>query len=295
MAGVSQVFSRLQLNIKAALASGALAMATLPLTGHAKRLLQHLYAHLIAPLGPAKSDWRRLVFVPYGALHYMPFGLLHDGGQYLIEKHEVVVLPAATLAARPGPRQKPGALILAHSRGGSLPQTQAEAIMVRRILGGLIYAENDASKSVLRAAATQVLHIAAHGHFRADQPDLSYLELADGQVYTDDLLQQDLNYELVTLSACETGRAQSTGGELIGLGRGFLYAGAGALVMSLWPVVDNTTLQVMEGMYRALQAGQSKSAALRAGQQQLLFENNQLHPAFWGAFQLIGDACPLTS
>jgi CHAT domain-containing protein len=138
--------------------------------------------------------------------------------------------------------------------------------------------------------------VAAHGQHRLDQPDLSYLELADGQLYADDLLQQDLSYELVTLSACETGRAVvAADEELIGIGRGLLYAGAGALILSLWQVADTpTTLTFMERLYRSLHAGSSKAAALREAQLSILEQDRQLHPAFWGAFQFIGDPQPLS-
>jgi CHAT domain-containing protein len=140
-----------------------------------------------------------------------------------------------------------------------------------------------------------VLHIAAHGEHRLDQPDLSYIQLADGQLYTDDLLQHDLSYELVTLSACETGRANVAGGdELIGLGRGFLYAGASALIASMWQVADHSTLGLMQHLYRALSAGESKAAALRSAQLAALHQSTQSHPAFWGPFQLVGDASPLS-
>jgi CHAT domain-containing protein len=139
------------------------------------------------------------------------------------------------------------------------------------------------------------LHIAAHGEHRLEQPDLSYIQLADGQLYTDDVLQQDLSYELVTLSGCETGRASvAAGDELIGLGRGFLYAGAGALVASLWQVVDTSAVVLMEHMYRELLSGASKAAALRNAQRAVLATDPHCHPAFWGAFQLVGDANPLS-
>jgi len=114
--------------------------------------------------------------------------------------------------------------------------------------------------------------------------------------YADDILQQDMSYELVTLSACETGRMNvAASEELIGLGRGFLYAGAGALLVSLWQVADTSTLNFMEYMYRALYRGVSKSAAIREAQHFLLYEDASLHPAFWGAFQLIGNDRPLSS
>jgi CHAT domain-containing protein len=177
-----------------------------------------------------------------------------------------------------------------------LPNTQVEAQIVQRLFGGRICSNEAANRAALQSPPTQILHIAAHGHHRLDQPDLSYLQLADGQLYADDVLQQDLSYELVTLSACETGRAKvAADEELIGIGRGFLYAGAGALLLSLWRVADDSTLWIMEWMYSALRGGASKAAALREAQIMFLSEHRDVHPAFWGAFQLIGDPSPLST
>ena len=211
-------------------------------------------------------------------------------------KRQVVVLPAAGLATRRGPRRPSGALALAHSWDGRLPQTTAEARLVGGLFGGQVHCDDAARRAALQAAPTQILHIAAHGEHRLDQPDLSYIQLADGQLYADDLLQQDLSYELVTLSACETGRANvAAGDELIGLGRRVLYAGAGALVVSLWRVADDSTVALMEQLYRALRDGASKAAALRQAQCAAIQGARSLHPAFWGAFQLIGDPGPLST
>ena len=169
--------------------------------------------------------------------------------------------------------------------------------MVQQLFGGDLYIDEAASRKTLQRPPTQILHIAAHGEHRLDQPDLSYLHLADGQLYTDDLLQEDLSYELVTLSGCETGRANVTASdELIGLGRGVLYAGAGALIVSQWRVADDSTLNFMKRMYKSLRNdNKSKAAALSEAQRSLIAENRQAHPAFWGAFQLIGNADPLSS
>jgi CHAT domain-containing protein len=101
---------------------------------------------------------------------------------------------------------------------------------------------------------------------------------------------------LVTLSACETGRARvAAGEELIGLGRGFLYAGAGSLILSLWPVADATTVGFMQHLYHLLRSGATKASAMRETQRRLLADNVELHPAFWGAFQLVGHAGRLSS
>lgn len=292
---IDQLLAQLRLNLGAALKAGPHAPATRGLTALAQRILRRLYDQLIQALEHRMRMRRRLVIVPYGALHYLPFHLLHSGADYLIEKYEVVILPSASLITRQVPARPSGALVLAHSWAGRLPQTQAEAQIVQRLFGGQVYSDHAARRTLLRAAPAQVLHIVAHGEHRLDQPELSYIQLADGQLYTDDLLQHDLSYELVTLSACETGRASVVAGdELIGLGRGMLYAGAGALIVSLWRVADTMTVDLMARMYQELRAGNSKAAALRSAQCAALHTNPQPHPAFWGAFQLVGDAGPLS-
>ncbi|MEO7912941.1 MAG: CHAT domain-containing tetratricopeptide repeat protein, partial [Roseiflexaceae bacterium] len=292
---IDQLQAQLRLNIGAALKAGPHAPAIRGLTALAQRILQRLYHELLKPLESRMRGHGRLVIVPYGSLHYLPFHLLHNGVAYLIEQYEVVILPAAGLITRRAPVRSSGALVLAHSWDGRLPQTQAEAAIVQRLFSGQVYSDRAACRTLLRDAPVQVLHIVAHGEHRLDQPELSYIQLADGQLYTDDLLQLDLSYELVTLSACETGRSNVVAGdELIGLGRGVLYAGAGALVVSLWRVADAMTVNLMEHMYQHLHAGASKAAALRQAQCAALRTTPQPHPAFWGAFQLIGDASPLS-
>ena len=291
---LNNLVERWQINIAGALTMEPYAESTQKLTKHARRILQRLHAALIDPLDLGGNK-RRLIFVPYGILHFLPFHLLYDGNQYLIEKYETLILPAAGLATRPALKRAPGALALAHSWNGKLPHTTAEAKIVQKLFGGSIRTEEQANRAVLGESPVQILHIAAHGHHRLDQPDLSFLQLADGQLYADDVMQQDLSYELVTLSACETGRARiATSDDLIGIGRSFLYAGAGALVLSLWQVEDKSTLQLMERIYAALCAGASKPAAMRRAQLSLLAENQGLHPAFWGSFQVVGNANPLS-
>ena len=291
---LDQVVTQWQGNVAGALKMDPYGTGAHRQTLLAQRILQRLHTLLIQPLG-LEENKRRLVFVPYGILHFLPFHLLYDGNGYLIEKHEVLILPAAGLASRQSPKRSPGVLALAHSWDGKLPHTADEAQIVQKLFGGSIHAEEQAKRAALGATPVKILHIATHGQHRLDQPDLSFLQLADGQLYADDVLQQDLSYELVTLSACETGRARvMASDDLIGIGRSFLYAGAGALVLSLWHVGDEATLGLMERMYTFLQAGQSKAAAIREAQKFVLAENRDLHPAYWGAFQLVGNADPLS-
>src|SRR5262249_1714344 len=204
-ASVERLLTQLQSNIRSALDQDPQAPAARAL---AQRLLRQLHDALLQPLGERMAGRCRFVIVPYGLLHYLPFHLLRGASGYLIEDYEVVTLPAAGLITHPGPRQLAGARVVAHSANGHLPQVLAEAELVHGMFGGEVYRDAEADRTVFQAPPAQILHVASHAAFRLDQPDLSFIELADGQLLTDDLLQQDLGYELVTLSACETGRAQ---------------------------------------------------------------------------------------
>ena len=290
------LLAQLQANIDFALRLPPSATNQRTLLTVAQAISQRLYALLLKPLASRLEHCNRLTIVPYGILHYIPFHMLRSEHAYVVEMYETVVLPTASLITRHGPRRSPGARVLCHSWDGHIAQIHEEAKMIHALFGGAIHKENAATREQLSAEPLQILHIAAHGQQRLDQPDLSYIQLADGQLYTDDLLQNDLSYELVTLSACETGRVQvAARDEPIGLGRGLLYAGAGAIITSLWRIADESSTQLMQWLYRYLHAGYPKAAALRQAQLTLLANSEQLHPAFWAAFQLIGDPSPLQS
>lgn len=298
LGSIESLISKLQFEIKCALTmgtyKGARAIETSRLTLPTQLLLKQFYKNLLKPFEDALASADQIIIVPYGILHYLPFHLLHNGENYLIEKHDVYVLPAAGMVTAYVPKREPSALILGDTWNGHLPQALDEAKMAYQMLGGSFFGNDEITRHVLQATPGKVLHIAAHGEYRPDRPDLSYIYLGGNQIFADDLFQQDLSYELVTLSACETGRAKPVSGdELIGLSRGFLYAGAGALVGSMWRVADSLTIGLMEHFYRALRQGDSKVAALRTAQLSLLAEAPELHPAFWGAFQLWGNPDPI--
>ncbi len=121
--------------------------------------------------------------------------------------------------------------------------------------------------------------------------------LADGRLNAIDVFNLDLRAcELVTLSGCETGLAQISGGdEQVGLGRAFLAAGAHSLLISLWPVEDNATDELMQLFYQYLLRGESKAQALRLAQCALIQQTppGYDHPYFWASFRLVGDSGPL--
>ena len=137
------------------------------------------------------------------------------------------------------------------------------------------------------AASAGVVHLACHGQFRPDNPMFSALQLADGRLTVRDAYELRLSCSLVTLSACETGiHGLSPGDELVGLVRGFLAAGAPSLLVSLWPVDDETTAQFMRAFYAAWLAGSGLAEAHRSAQRSLLA--HAPHPFYWSPFVLYG-------
>ena len=93
---------------------------------------------------------------------------------------------------------------------------------------------------------------------------------------------------MVTLSACETGLGTVlTGDDVVGLTRGFLYAGASNIVASLWQVDDDATTMLMQNYYRRLDTGEPKRHALRHAQ--LATREKYPHPFFWAAFFITGN------
>lgn len=274
-----------------------------------RRLLHKLYELLVAPVAallPAPSGY--LTIVPYGPLHKFPFHALHDGTHFLVEDFQINYLPASSLLTHLSTRRDESSvrsvdaevatrppLVFGYSQDGHLQRALDEAKLLARWLGGNCYLEEEATiaRLIQEAPGSPIIHLATHGHSRLDTPNFSSVRLADGQFNAIDAFSLDLQgCELVTLSGCETGLAFSGGGdEQLGLGRAFLAAGASSLVMSLWPVEDNATNELMQLFYQRLLQGESRVQALRAAQCSLLQQTS--HPYFWAAFRLVGDVGPL--
>jgi len=147
----------------------------------------------------------------------------------------------------------------------------------------------------------QILHFATHAFLNAEHPELSGIVLSlvdreggarDGFLRLHDVYNLKLSADLVTLSGCETGLGKEIRGEgLVGLSRGFMYAGARRVMASLWRVDDAATAELMKHFYRALfSPGQvPPAAALRAAQLRLLKSSLWASPFYWSAFTLHGE------
>ena len=110
-------------------------------------------------------------------------------------------------------------------------------------------------------------------------------------LYVSDIYNMKLSAELVVLSACKTGLGKEVRGEgLMSLTRGFMYAGAARVIVSLWDVNDRSTASLMSGFYRGLlQRKQTPAAALRAAQLQMLKNPQWAAPYYWAAFTQHGE------
>jgi CHAT domain-containing protein len=247
----------------------------------------------------------RLMIIPHGPLHYVPFHALLDRRGYLIDRFEVSYAPSATVLrlcrqrdsfsrarrrAAPG-RTSDGKLVALGVADRETPSIELEVQALGSIFSDAVTLTGaDATRSNLLKFAPQArfLHLASHGYFRRDNPMFSFLKLADSQLNFYSLLDLKLKAEMVTLSACHTGvNMVFPGDELHGLMRGFLYAGAPSLVASLWAANDVSTAEFMKVMYSQVRAGRSKRAALRAAQ--LAIKDAYGHPYYWAPFVLMGN------
>jgi CHAT domain-containing protein len=244
---------------------------------------------------------KKLIIVPHGALHYLPFAALSDGNEYLIDRFSIRMLPSASVLSflKVRTTQEDSALIFGNPRLDDpkydLKFAQDEALAIGRIISkSKVLLRGEASKTNLLndGGKYSIIHLAVHGVFDLDKPLNSALLLAadinnNGLLRARDLYNLSLRADLVTLSACETALGKvSTGDDVVGFTRGFLYAGARSLISSLWQVDDEATRDLMVNFYTNLST-MSKDAALR--QAQIKIKRQYPDPYYWAAFLLTGS------
>ena len=146
----------------------------------------------------------------------------------------------------------------------------------------------------------RIVHFATHGLLNGEHPELSGIVLSlvdqagrpqNGFLRLHDIYNLDLPAELVVLSACDTGLGKDVKGEgLVGLARGFMYAGAARVVASLWKVDDEASADLMTQFYRRmLENGKPPAAALREAQITIWKQKRWMAPHYWAAFVLQGE------
>lgn len=146
----------------------------------------------------------------------------------------------------------------------------------------------------------RIVHFATHGFLNDEHPELSGIVLSlfdrngqpqEGFLRLHDIYNLELPVDLVVLSACNTGLGKDVKGEgLIGLTRGFMYAGAASVVASLWKVDDEATADLMRYFYGfMLKDGLAPAAALRKAQLTMSQQKRWHSPYYWSGFIIQGQ------
>jgi CHAT domain-containing protein/tetratricopeptide (TPR) repeat protein len=187
-----------------------------------------------------------------------------------------------------------------------LPYTRREADSIlavapaRANLKAIDFKANRATATSGALGQYRYLHFATHGLLDSERPGLSALVLSlldeqgkpqDGFLRAHEIYNLKLPADLVVLSACQTGLGKEVKGEgLVGLTRGFMYAGAARVVVSLWNVNDKATSELMTKFYqKMLREGQRPAAALHSAQVEMWRSSQWRSPYYWAAFVLQGE------
>jgi CHAT domain-containing protein len=287
--------------------------------------LRQLARVVIGPLEPALEGATRVIVIPDGVLHAVPFAALPDAsGRALVERLAVAYAPSAGsyLYLRAHARGAGnGAVAIGNPRmalsGPSptraddlrrlawlkpLPYSGDEVRAIGDVFGeaGRVLEQNLATEAAVRSpevANAAIVHFATHAFLDDDQPGRSGLALtavppgSDGVLQAREIYRLKLHAALVTLSACQTARGRMVTGEgMLGLSRAFFYAGADSVMATLWDVNDASTARFMTLFYRQIQRGAAIDAALRDTQRRMARDPAFKHPYYWAPFVAIGHA-----
>lgn len=280
-------FSRMAADPAAAAARAALSLTNIE--GH----LKGIYDALVKPLEDFIGNSQSLVFVPSDFLHYLPFHALFDGSLFLADRFAISYAPTATIFKSFSDRREParGQALLMGVPDEAAPLILDEIDSVRSVLpNARTFVGPEATRERLKSemANAGTIHIASHAVFRPDNPMFSSLQLHDGPMNFFDIYNLKTSASLITLSGCGTGLSNVVAGdELLGLVRGFVYAGATSVVLSLWDVNDRTTADLMKYFYGGIAEGQPKGRSLQSAMLRLRKEHP--HPYYWAPFVLMGN------
>jgi tetratricopeptide (TPR) repeat protein len=245
-------------------------------------------------LRPLRLDDRPLVLAPSERLRSLPWSILPS-----CAGRPVTVAPSARLWLDAVRRRSdaPGPVVVVAGPGLRNAGREAESVARRypgavRLLGDAAGADRVAASM----AGARLVHVAAHGDLRADNPLFSALRLADGPftVYDLELLERPPRH--VVLAACDAGRGQAVAGEeVLGLSTALLGQGTPTLTAPVIPVPDGETATLMDAYHDGLAAGRSPAEALATAQQRTRDSGPAALAAAAGFVCLGAGLAPLTS
>jgi CHAT domain-containing protein len=268
-----------------------------------------LYDQMIRPFVTTlkQKQIQTLVFIQDGILRNVPMSALYDGKQYLIEQYAVATTPSLTVTkSKPIERENLKVLALGLSAASSvngsnypsLPNVQQEIYKVTQKFQDSKPLLNqkftsDRLKQELATNNYSIVHIASHAQFGIEPQD-TFLVTGNNQTLTISELdriirqvsQRQESLELLSLTACDTALGDERAS--LGLAGVAVQAGANSAMASLWSIDDGVTPQLVEQFYTSLQNPDlNKAQALQTAQLKLIEQD--LHPAYWAPFILIGN------
>ena len=257
-----------------------------------------------------------LIIVPEGPLCLVPYTAFVDSNsKYLCESFRIRIIPSLTclklITDCPADyHYKNGALLVGdpwvqeviNSKGDKLQQlpcAREEVEAIGKILNTAPLTGTDATKTEVlkRLASVALVHIAAHGRMETGEIALTPNPSRSSQLPTEDdylltmtdVLNVRLRARLVVLSCCHSGRGDIKAEGVVGIARAFLGAGARSVLVSLWAIDDEATLEFMKRFYKHLIGGKSASQALNQAMKSMRESEKFGEVRFWAPFVLIGD------
>lgn len=265
---------------------------------------------LIDNISPLVEGLSEITFIPDPALQLIPMELMQYADKYLFENFDISYHFSSTLfISQNGQSDRDEFAGFAPSFDSlsliSLPGAEAEVKAISEIFEGPTFTGAQADESSFRTMSEKsgFIHLATHAIIDEENPESSYLQFSqnegsndDSRLYFFEIYNLNLNAQLVTLSACNTGFGRIQKGEgVMSLSRAFAYAGVPATVVSLWPASDKSTPELMKYFYQNLKDGHTKDVALNNARKSYLAnaQSKARHPFYWGGFVLIGDNSPI--
>lgn len=281
-------------------------------------LSETLYSQIIRPFETdlQEYDIKNLVFIQDSPFRPIPMAALHDGKQFLIEKYAVSTTPSLSLTfLQKRTLSDNKTLILGVTEesqidGQNFPSLDNIPLEIATISQQFPNHQALVNQQFNPQTLTQtldnadysIIHIATHAQF-GTIPDDSFLVAGNNDKITLKSLENTLrllesgsnSVELLTLTACET--AEGDERSALGLAGVAIQAGVQSAIASLWPVSDQSTLQLILAFYdNLINSGVNKAEALREAQIQLIqaqsnpdINNQYSHPVYWSSFILIGN------
>jgi CHAT domain-containing protein/predicted negative regulator of RcsB-dependent stress response len=282
----------------------------------------HTLNSILIPKGiPAKI--KDLVILPTGRLGVIPFEALltkKTGDQlsyqslpYLLNRFGIRYEFSAGLLLQKSkqPKNETSSIFLCapvtfpeKERLNDLPGTENEVQEISKLFASknfknAVFTQERADETLVKSDNLKnfsILHFATHGVVDENDPQLSRiflqnsLQSEDGNLFAGEIYNLELDANLVTLSACQTGLGKISKGEgVIGLSRALVYAGAKNIIVSFWSVADESTAELMKDFYKKLlETNTGYSQNLRSAKRSLIESPNFAAPYYWAPFILIG-------